>query len=57
MSLAWCPAFALDARSDAQASIAAERRVLTTLYRRHPELGWRPGSLFDRPTEAVPSGG
>ena len=46
------------AEPDDEAAVrAAERRVLMTLYRGHPELDWRPGSLFDRPTEAVPSGG
>ena len=45
------------AEADDEAAMrAAERRVLSTLYHRHPELDWRPGSLFDRPTDAVPSG-
>lgn len=45
------------AEADDEAAMrAVERRVLSTLYHRHPELDWRPGSLFDRPTDAVPSG-
>jgi len=31
-----------------------EGRVLAVLERRHPEVGWRAGSLFDRP-EATPT--
>jgi probable rRNA maturation factor len=32
---------------------SAEHHVLTTLRRRHAEVGWKPGSLFDRPSRAV----
>lgn len=38
---------------DEAAMRAIERRVLATLHRRHPEVGWRPGSLFDQPSHAV----
>jgi probable rRNA maturation factor len=33
-----------------------ERRVLAVLHRRHPEVGWRPGSLFDSPAHVVSAG-
>ena len=32
---------------------AIERRVLGVLHRRHREVGWKPGSLFDRPSHTV----
>ena len=35
---------------------AAEHAVLATLRRRHRNVDWRPGSLFDRPGHAVMSG-
>jgi probable rRNA maturation factor len=35
---------------------ALERQVLTTLHRRHHEIAWTPGSLFDRDGHAVRSG-
>lgn len=35
---------------------AIEHRVLGVLHRRHPEVGWRQGSLFDRSVPAVPAG-
>lgn len=38
---------------DETAMRAVEHRVLTSLQRRHPEVGWKPGSLFDRPSHAV----
>jgi probable rRNA maturation factor len=38
---------------DEVAMRAIERRVIAALHRRHPEVGWRPGSLFDRPSHAV----
>lgn len=38
---------------DESAMRAIERRVLAVLHRRHPEVGWKPGSLFDRPSPAV----
>jgi probable rRNA maturation factor len=33
-----------------------EHRVLGTLHRRHREVAWQPGSLFDRSGHAVTSG-
>lgn len=39
-----------------QAMRAVEHQVLATLHRRHREIGWRPGSLFDRDGHAVRSG-
>jgi probable rRNA maturation factor len=33
-----------------------ERRVLSGLHRRHPEVDWRPGSLFDQPAHVVTAG-
>jgi probable rRNA maturation factor len=33
-----------------------EHRVLGTLHRRHPKIGWQPGSLFDRAGHAVTTG-
>ena len=41
---------------DEEAMRAAEHRVLTSLHRRHPEVAWRPESLFDRAGHAVSSG-
>lgn len=41
---------------DEEAMRAAEHHVLTTLHRRHHEVSWRPGSLFDRAGHAVTSG-
>ena len=35
---------------------AVERLVLTTLHRRHRDVDWKPGSLFDRAGHAVSSG-
>jgi len=35
---------------------AAEREVLHTLHRRHHEVSWQPGSLFDRAGHAVTTG-
>lgn len=34
---------------------AAERAVLSVLHRRHREVDWKPGSLFDRAGHAVSS--
>jgi len=45
-----------DEPEDEEAMRAIERRVLAVLHRRHPDFGWRPGSLFDRPAHAVPAG-
>ena len=33
----------------------AERNVLRSLHRKHPEVAWQPGSLFDRAGHAVTS--
>jgi probable rRNA maturation factor len=35
---------------------AREHDVLAVLHRRHREIGWKPGSLFDRTSHAVASG-
>lgn len=35
---------------------AVERAVLTSLHRRHREIAWQPGSLFDRAGHAVTTG-
>lgn len=35
---------------------AAEHRVLGAMHRKHHEVKWRPGSLFDRAGHAVTSG-
>ena len=39
-----------------QAMRGIEHHVLTSLHRRHHEVDWRPGSLFDRAGHAVSSG-
>jgi probable rRNA maturation factor len=45
------------AEPDEEAAMrAVERRVLSALQRRHPQVGWAPGSLFDRPAHAVTAG-
>ena len=41
---------------DEEAMRAVERHVLTNLHRRHHEVSWSPGSLFDRAGHAVTSG-
>ena len=41
---------------DEAAMRAIERKVLEKLHKRHADVGWRPGSLFDRPTSSVPAG-
>lgn len=41
---------------DEVAMRAIERKVLEKLHRRHADVGWRPGSLFDRPASGVPAG-
>ena len=33
-----------------------ERDVLAALHRRHRDVGWQPGSLFDRPANTVSAG-
>ena len=35
---------------------SVERQVLGTLHRRHHEIAWQPGSLFDRAGHAVTTG-
>jgi probable rRNA maturation factor len=45
-----------DEPEDEEAMRGIERRVLAVLHRRHPDVGWRPGSLFDRSARAVPAG-
>jgi probable rRNA maturation factor len=35
---------------------AAEREVLGTMHRRHRDVAWQPGSLFDRAGHAVTAG-
>ena len=35
---------------------ALEHQVLSTLHRRHHEIAWQPGSLFDRAGHAVTTG-
>ncbi|HEX6140779.1 MAG TPA: rRNA maturation RNase YbeY [Candidatus Limnocylindria bacterium] len=39
-----------------QAMRAVEHQVLGTLHRRHHEVAWKPGSLFDRAGHAVSTG-
>lgn len=39
-----------------EAMRAVERSVLTTLHRRHRDVAWKPGSLFDRAGHAVTTG-
>lgn len=39
-----------------QAMRAVERSVLSALHRRHREVDWKPGSLFDRAGHAVSTG-
>jgi probable rRNA maturation factor len=41
---------------DEAAMRAIERRVLAELHKRHVDVGWRPGSLFDRPAHTVSAG-
>jgi hypothetical protein len=33
-----------------------EHEVLATLHRRHRDVAWKPGSLFDRAGHAVTTG-
>ena len=40
---------------DEAAMRAIERRVIEKLHKRHADVCWQPGSLFDRPT-SVPAG-
>jgi len=35
---------------------ALEHEVLGVLHRRHREIAWKPGSLFDRAGHAVTTG-
>jgi probable rRNA maturation factor len=39
-----------------EAMRAVERSVLTALHRRHRDVAWKPGSLFDRAGHAVTTG-
>jgi probable rRNA maturation factor len=39
-----------------QAMRSVERSVLTALHRRHRDVDWKPGSLFDRAGHAVSTG-
>jgi probable rRNA maturation factor len=41
---------------DEAAMRAIERRVLAQLHRRHADVGWQPGSLFDQPANRVSAG-
>jgi rRNA maturation RNase YbeY len=41
---------------DESAMRAIERRVVEKLHRRHAAVGWRPGSLFDRPANPISAG-
>ncbi|MDP9270517.1 MAG: rRNA maturation RNase YbeY [Chloroflexota bacterium] len=41
---------------DEQAMRGIEHQVLATLHRKHREVAWQPGSLFDRAGHAVSSG-
>ena len=41
---------------DEAAMRTIERRVLGELHKRHADVGWRPGSLFDRPANTVSAG-
>ncbi|HEY8762122.1 MAG TPA: rRNA maturation RNase YbeY [Candidatus Dormibacteraeota bacterium] len=41
---------------DEAAMRAIERRVLAHLHKRHADVGWQPGSLFDRPANPVSAG-
>jgi probable rRNA maturation factor len=41
---------------DEESMRAREREVLAVLHRRHREVAWKPGSLFDRAGHAVTTG-
>jgi probable rRNA maturation factor len=41
---------------DEDAMRAIERRVLAELHKRHTDVGWQPGSLFDQPANTVSAG-
>jgi probable rRNA maturation factor len=41
---------------DEAAMRGIERRVLAQLHKRHADVGWQPGSLFDRPANPVSAG-
>ncbi|MEX1072390.1 MAG: rRNA maturation RNase YbeY, partial [Chloroflexota bacterium] len=45
-----------DEPDDEEAMRAIEGRVIATLHRRHPEVAWRRGSLFDHVGSPVPAG-
>jgi metalloprotein, YbeY/UPF0054 family len=41
---------------DEAAMRTIERKVLEKLHKRHADVGWQPGSLFDRPANTVSAG-
>ncbi|MGZ6300291.1 MAG: rRNA maturation RNase YbeY [Candidatus Limnocylindria bacterium] len=41
---------------DESAMRAIERKVMEKLHKRHADVGWQPGSLFDRPANPVSAG-
>lgn len=41
---------------DEAAMRTIERRVIAELHERHADVGWQPGSLFDRPAHTVSAG-
>jgi probable rRNA maturation factor len=41
---------------DEAAMRAIERKVLAELHKRHADVGWQPGSLFDQPANIVSAG-
>jgi probable rRNA maturation factor len=41
---------------DEEAMRAIERHVLDKLHKHHADVGWQPGSLFDRPVSTVSAG-
>ena len=41
---------------DEEAMRAIERQVLDKLHKRHADVGWQPGSLFDQPANTVSAG-
>jgi len=45
-----------DEAEDEAAMRDIERRVLARLHKRHVDVGWQPGSLFDRPANTVSAG-
>jgi probable rRNA maturation factor len=45
-----------DESEDEEAMRAIERRVIAALHRRHPEVAWRRGSLFDHAAPVMTAG-